>query len=248
MKRSHLNRLPLLLLVMNLFHQHVAAEPVRLMTEEFAPFQYFEDGKLTGISVEIVRALQKEIGSLDSIAVYPWSRGLRLLGRTRNNALFSTARTPERESKYKWVGPLSELRIVFFKKKGNPIDLKSVEEAKRLAKVGVTKNVAAHELLLGLGFTNLDVLESGADEMNIRKLLRGRIDVWPSSYFAGMYSARKMGLEGEIEAIHGVDIMLGQLYMAFNKETDDSVIEKWQSGLDKLRAAGVTDKIMSKYQ
>ena len=218
------------------------------MTEEFQPFQYYEGKKLTGISVEIVTALQAKVGSTDLIAVYPWSRGLRLLGRTKNSALFSTLRTAGREEEYKWVGPLAELRMVFFKKAGSPIQVASIEDAKKLAKVGVTKNVGSHELLLSLGFTNLDVLESGADETNIKKLVRGRIDVWPSSYLAGLHSAKKMGLQGQIEPITNVNIMSGNLYLAFNKDTDDSIIKSWQAGLDELRAHRVVDAIIAKYR
>ena len=225
-----------------------ASEPIRLMTEEFQPFQYYEGDRLTGISVEIVTALQAKVGSTDSMVVYPWSRGLRLLERTKNSALFSTLRTAGREQKYKWVGPLAELSMVFFKKAGSPIQLSSVEDAKKLAKVGVTKNVGAHEVLVGLGFTNLDLLESGADETNIKKLVRGRIDVWPSSYLAGLHSAKKMGLQGKIEAITKVNIMSGHLYLAFNKNTDDSIINSWQAGLDELRGHGVVDAIIAKYR
>jgi polar amino acid transport system substrate-binding protein len=237
------------LLVLCLFcNAGSAAEPIRLMTEEFPPFQYYEGKKLTGVSVEIVRALQGKIGSADSILVYPWTRGLRLLERTSNTALFSTLRTEGREEKYKWVGPLAELRMVFFKKAGSPIELTSVDDAKKLAKVGVSKNVGGHEVLVRLGFTNLDVLESGADETNIKKLVRGRIDAWPSSYLAGLHSAKKMGLQGQIEAITNVNIMSGHLYLAFNKNTDDAIIKSWQAGLDELQTNDVVDTIIAKYR
>ncbi len=225
-----------------------ASEPIRLMTEEFQPFQYYESDRLTGISVEIVTLLQAKIGSTDLIAVYPWSRGLRLLERKKNTALFSTLRTAAREQKYKWVGPLAELRMVFFKKAGSPIQLATVEDAKKLAKVGVTKNVGSHEHLVSLGFTNLEVLESGGDEINIKKLVSGRIDVWPSSYLAGLHSAKKMGLQGQIEAIANVDIISGDLCLAFNKDTDDWIIKSWQAGLDELRGHGVVDAIIAKYR
>ena len=103
-------------------------------------------------------------------------------------------------------------------------------------------------MLVDLGFTNLDVLETGADEGNIIKLIRDRIDLWPTSYFAGLYSAKKMGYEGQIEAIQGVDIMSGHLFMAFNKDTKDAVISRWQGALDQLRSEGAIDKIVKKYQ
>lgn len=232
-------------------HTALAENDIQLMTEEFAPYQYYDDtvkGKpLTGISIEIVKAVQEKVGNTSPIKLVPWSRGLKILNTRKNSALFSTARTPERESKYKWVGPLANLEMVFFKKKGSDVSFTSMEEAKKVGKIGVTKNVATHEILSHKGFTNLDVSQSGADERNLKRLIKGRIDVWPTAYFAGIYSAKKTGVLGQVEAIPNVTILSGHLYIAFNKETDDAIIFKWQSALDQLRSDGVLDKIIARY-
>jgi len=229
----------------------VAGEPVRLMTEEFAPYQFYE-GKgaarsLKGISIEIVRRLQSEVGSQAEIEVLPWSRGLKLLRKHKNAALFSTARTPEREDRYKWVGPLAKLEMVFFKKKGADVRLTSMDEARKLPSIGVTKNVATHEILIAQGFENLDVMQSGADEKNLQRLIKGRVTVWPTGYYAGIYSAKKLKVLDRIEAVEGVKIMSGHLYIAFNKDSDDALIETWQAALDKLRKDGTVERILQAY-
>mgnify|MGYP002712677078 FL=1 len=41
---------------------------------------------------------------------FPWSRLQQLAEKTPGFAVFSLSRTPEREPKYKWVGPLSEIQ------------------------------------------------------------------------------------------------------------------------------------------
>jgi len=229
-----------------------ADESIQLMTEEFPPYQFYEgEGEnrvITGISIEIIKALQKKIGNSDPIKVYPWSRGLKLLAKHKNSALFSTLRTPERESKYKWVGPLAKLEMVFFKRAGSDLGVHSIEDAKKIRKIGVTKNVAGHEIMLNMGFTNLDVLQSGADDKNMKRLIKGRVDVWPTSYYSGIYVARKNGVLDQVEVIKEVSLMSGHLYIAFNKETDDQIIHQWQSALDLLKSDGVTDEIMNKYE
>ncbi|WP_135078991.1 transporter substrate-binding domain-containing protein [Terasakiella sp. SH-1] len=230
-----------------------AKEPLVLMTEEFAPYQFYETDtsghkQIQGISYEIVQAIQERIGNTDAIKVLPWNRALKLLAKKKNSLLFSTARTPERENKYKWIGPLAFLEMVFFKRAGSNITLSSMEDAKKLEKIGVTKNVATHEILVNLGFTNLDVMQSGADEKNLRRLLKKRVDVWPTVYYAGTYSAKKMGVSDQIEVIPNVKIMSGHLYIAANKETDDKIIHQWQSALDILRTEGVIAEIIKKYE
>jgi polar amino acid transport system substrate-binding protein len=156
-------------------------------------------------------------------------------------------RTPERESKYKWVGPLAKLDMVFFTRAGSELDVHSIEDAKKISKIGVTKNVATHEILLNHGFTNLDVLQSGADDKNLKRLLKGRVDSWPTAYYAGIYNARKNGVLDQVEVIKDVSILTGHLYIAFNKETDDQIIHQWQSALDLLKSDGVIDDILNRY-
>ena len=226
--------------------------PIQLMTEEFAPYQFYEgEGEnriLTGISIEIIKVLQEKIGTSGPIKVYPWSRGLKLLGKNRNSALFSTVRTPGRESKYKWVGPLAKLEMVFFTRADSDLDVHSLEDAKNIRKIGVTKNVAGHEMLVNLGFTNLDVMQSGNDDNNLKRLIKGRVDAWPTTYYSGIYVAKKQGVLDQVGVIDGVTIMSGHLYIAFNKEADDMIIHRWQLALDELKSEGVIDGIMSKYE
>ena len=218
------------------------------MTEIFSPYQFKDDidGHLIGISTEIVQAIQKEIGDKSKINIYPWVRGNKILDKKKNTALFSTMRTPSREDKYKWVGPLDHMELVFFKKKSSNITLKSVEDARKVESIGVTKSVANYEILNSMGFKNLDVV-GGNDDKNIKKLLKGRIDLWPSVKAAGLYSAKKIGQAGEIVVVPNVILAEGDLYIAFNKQTDDNTIQKWQKAFDKLKSNGSIDKIKERY-
>ncbi|MBT4287530.1 MAG: transporter substrate-binding domain-containing protein [Deltaproteobacteria bacterium] len=225
-----------------------AEEKINLMAELLPPYQYYNENKvLTGISIEIINKLKTEINSTVPIKIVPWSRGLKITKKKKNSALFSMLKTPDREKLFKWVGPLVEFSVVFFKKKGSPIVLNSVEDAKKIKRIGVTKNVANHEMLMAMGFKNLDVIQSGADEKNIKKLVKGRIDLWPTTYFGGLYNAKRLGYEGQIEPITCFSVFEGHLYLVFNLETADDTVSKWQAALEGLRLNGTLEKIISKY-
>jgi len=224
-----------------------AENKISLTAEVFPPFQYINDGKLIGISVDIVKAIQKEVNSHTKIKAYPWARAVKLTNAKANRALFSMLRTPDREKKYKWVGPLTSMKLVFFKKKGSTIKLESIEDAKKVARVGVTKGVANYEMLKKQGFQNLQVLSGGRDEKNINKLVDGNIDLWPTLLMAGKYNSKRMGLAGEIVPINNVVAFEGDMYIAFNPQTDDNIIQKWQKALDKLKLDGIVDRIKNKY-
>lgn len=243
-----MKKLTLVIVFLFMSNSLIAGETINLMTEILPPFQYYDEKEiLKGISIEIIEELKTELKSEVPIKVYPWSRGLKITKKERNSALFSMLRTPDREKMFKWVGPLVEFSVVFFKKTGSPIVLKSVEDAKKVNKIGVTKNVGNHEMLVTMGFDNLDVLQSGADEKNIRKLVKERIDLWPTTYFGGLYNAKKLGFEGLIEPMPDVPVFQGHLYLVFNIKTADSIVNKWQAALQKLKLNGTLDKIISKY-
>jgi len=180
----------LTLLISILIFSTLNAQNIKLMTEIFPPFQYEQDKKLVGISMEIVKAIQKKIASEDKIKVYSWNRALKILNKKKNTAIFSILRTAQREDKYKWVGPLTSMKLVFFKKKGSLITLKTIEDAKKIRKIGVTKGVANFEILNKQGFKNLDIITSGHDEKNINKLVKGRINLWLSPLMPGLYNTR----------------------------------------------------------
>lgn len=111
----------------------------------------------------------------------------------------------------------------------------------------MTRNVATHEILTNLGFSNLDVVQSGADEKNIKRLVKGRIDAWPTAFYAGVYNARKLGYADQIEVVEGVSLMTGYLYLAFNKDSDKDIVRRWQSTLDQLIEEGAVQRILDKY-
>lgn len=222
--------------------------PIKLMTEIFPPFQYKHKDKVIGISSDIVNAIQKELEVDNEIETHLWSEAKEIIDNHENTALFSMLRTPERESDYKWVGPLSTMKLVFFKKKGSKITLNNIDDAKKIKRIGVTKGVANFEMLSNQGFRNLDVLTDFEDEENIRKLVDGEIDLWPTLLMSGLYNARLQGLAGEIEPIRDVIAFSGDLYIAFNIQTDDKIIQKWQSAFDKLKKEHVIDEIIGRYE
>jgi len=224
------------------------SDKIKLMSEIFSPYQFKDeiDNHLIGISVEIVEAIQNELNDKNKIVIYPWIRANKILDIKENTALFSMLRTKSRENKYKWVGPLDRLEIVFFKKKGSDIILNSIDDARKVKKIGVTKKVANYEILHAKGFKNLDVM-GGNDDKNIKKLLKGRIDLWPYSKVAGLYNAKKIGQAGMIVPLSNVILFSGDLYIAFSKKTDDKIVKKWQNALDKLKMNGSIQKIKDRY-
>ena len=50
------------------------ADTLHFVTEEYAPFNYTKDGKITGIAVEQVEAIAKAAGIDYTLEIMPWAR------------------------------------------------------------------------------------------------------------------------------------------------------------------------------
>jgi len=102
-----------------LFISLLVSGEFKLMSEDLAPFNYVEKGKVVGISSDMVRIVLDRLGYTDeNIEILPWSRALYLLGSTPNAILFSMGYNKDRALKYKFACPLTHYKIHFYKKRG----------------------------------------------------------------------------------------------------------------------------------
>jgi polar amino acid transport system substrate-binding protein len=239
------NRNTLMVFMISLFlgASNASAADFKIMTEEFPPFNYTEDGKLTGLSTDVMSEVTKRIGHSSNFEMLPWARAYGLIQKKDGLILYSMTRTEAREDLFKWVGPVASNKWVFFTKKGSGITVSSLEDAKKVKKIGAYKDDAAETFLKAEGFTNVDsVLD---DIQNVPKLMAGRIDLWIVGELQGIHKAKQKGADDKLEK--ALDVKDTQLYIAFSKNTADEEIAKWQKALDDMKADGTYDEILKKY-
>ncbi|MCR8354495.1 amino acid ABC transporter substrate-binding protein, partial [Pseudomonas aeruginosa] len=88
------------------------AETLVLLTENLVPFNmavnggnYAKNDGISGISTDTVRAAcERAQIECQLILRFPWDRVYQQALSEPGYGVFSTARTPEREDKFKWVG------------------------------------------------------------------------------------------------------------------------------------------------
>ncbi len=220
------------------------AQNLTLLTEELPPLNYTEAGQIKGLSVAIVREILKRVDEPDTIQVVPWARGYKSALEEPNVALFSTARSEEREPLFKWVGPLVRWSYVFYKRRGSPIVLNSLDDARRVGSIATYRDDAREQFLREQGFTNLD--SSPKLVSCARKLLEGRVDLWLDSNLSANQVVRQLGEDPrKIEPVLGVKT--SYLYVAFSQKTDDAVVARWQQALEALYREGVLRRIYAEW-
>ena len=219
-----------------------------LLTENFPPYNMANDGKnfaqennIQGIAVEIVRETFKRAGIGYSMTLrFPWDRIYKLALEKPGYGVFVTARLPEREKLFKWVGPIGPDDWVMLAKADSTLQLNTLDDA-RPYRIGAYKGDAIAEELARQHMNPVLVL---SDKDNARKLVEGQIDVWATGDPAGRYLARQEGVTGLKTVLR---FNSTELFLALNKDTPDAVVERLQTALDQLRKEGVVDDIIGKY-
>ena len=219
-----------------------------LLTENFPPYNMAINGKnfaqednIDGIAVDIIREMFKRAGIPYNLTLrFPWDRIYKLALEKPDYGVFVTARLPERENLFKWVGPIGPDDWVLLGKSDSSISLNSLDDARQY-KVGAYKGDAIAEHLVEKGLEPITALR---DQENAKKLMAGQIDLWATGDPAGRYLAKQEGISG-LKTILRFDS--AELYLALNREVPDEVVHKLQAELDKMRQEGFVDDILNNY-
>ncbi|HMA04825.1 MAG TPA: transporter substrate-binding domain-containing protein [Methanomicrobiales archaeon] len=218
---------------------------LRIVTEDFPPFNYAgPDGKAAGLSTDVVNAILARLNQKAAIEVMPWTGGYQLALSGPRVVLFSTGRTDERETLFKWVGPIAANDYTLYARKGSALQIGSLEAAKKAGLIGVVKDDARYQFLLENRFGN--ILTCDDETGCIRNLTAGTTGLLLGSSLSTPDIARKAGIDpSSLDALYTIRTV--PLYIAFSRDTPDSVIAAWQGALDAMKRDGSFDAILAKY-
>ncbi|MGI9536011.1 MAG: substrate-binding periplasmic protein, partial [Desulfocapsaceae bacterium] len=147
------------------------AAELTILTENLPNLNYLDNGELVGYSVDIVKEIQTRVGSSDEIKVFPWARAYSTALKEENTILFSVTLTAEREDLFKWICPLITKRDILVALKESDLLITSIDDAKQVARIGTIRGDSKEQLLLQLGFKNLEPVSS--EQLNLKKLMLG---------------------------------------------------------------------------
>lgn len=225
---------------------------VKMFTEHYPPYNMkTEDGKLSGLSIELLEAMLKMMQSkqsIDDVVLANWARSYEMAKNNKNSMVFSTTRTDSREDSFKWVGPIAKATVGIIAPKRKNIVIKNVSDLKKY-KIGAVLKDIGETLLLenGVKKSNIDnVAGEKAIDLSFKKMEIDRIDMFVYNTDVAFVNAKLKGYDTDKYEIVYV-LKEGQQYFAFNKDSDEQIIQKWQETLDALKKDGTYKKIHDKY-
>jgi polar amino acid transport system substrate-binding protein len=222
-----------------------AAHALTLVTEENPPFNYTEQGKVVGLSTEIVVELGKRSGIPLQVQSMPWEKGYIAVQRDKETCIYSTVRLDNREQIFFWIGPIATNRWVLIGK-SDFTGVKIVEDARKY-RVGVVARDAKIEFLMSKGVT--DLREVSEDSLNPPRLVLNRddpnrIDLWATS----AYGARRTAARAKVKDLKLV-LTLHEvtLYLACGRNTSSQTVQALTQAFQRATKDGTLKRITGQY-
>lgn len=217
---------------------------LQLLTEEAPPTSYSQNGELHGLAVEVVRQLIERTGDAAHIELLPWTRAYHLAQQQADTAIFSTVRTPEREAKFQWVGPLLIGTTSFYSLKSRNLRFDSLQQAAESGPLAVPKQWYTYETLTAQGFKNLYGVTSSKSMVTMLK--HGRVQLIATEDLTLDAELARGGLRADQVQAH-LPFMRSAYYIAFSRQTDAAVVQRWRRALDAMHQDGSFAEIFRRW-
>ncbi|UUZ51014.1 transporter substrate-binding domain-containing protein [Massilia sp. B-10] len=137
-------------------------------------------------------------------------RALTLAHTQHHTCVFMTTRTPERETWFHWIGPISQADWVLFGRADRHFEIRTLDDARGL-RIGAYNGDVRGEFLKARG---LNVEFAQNDDSNPKKLMLDRIDLWVNSTRSSRAVLARTGLTGKVVPVHTYQLV--KLYLACN--------------------------------
>lgn len=219
-------------------------QKLSILTEEWPPISYEEDGKAQGFAVDVVKEIQAITNDEHTIQVVPWTRGYREVRTEPNVVLFTVIRTKEREKMFTLLGPLGYNEVALYGLEQKNLPVHSLEDAKKLMGIAANDDSLFDSTLRGVGFKNIVLTKDPVQEA--RLLAAGRVDLICNDFMVIEAALKKAGF-GHLRLKRYLLIEKSQFYIAFSKGTSKDVIDRWKKALKQLKKDGSFQKISQKW-
>ena len=223
-----------------------ADKAVSLATLEWEPY-VGEKLRNYGFTSEIVAEAFKRAGYTVEVHFMPWARVLQEVMKGKYDAAYPAYYSKERAKTYILSNSFAEGPLVFCKKKGADISYKTLQDL-RPYRIGVVRGYVNTPEFDAADYLRKDIANS--DELNLRKLLRGRVDLVVIDKFTAQHILSTVIPEG-VDAIEFLEPHLQEkpLYLAVSRKVKghQQIVKDFNHGLKQITEDGMIRNIMKKY-
>ena len=199
------------------------SETLEVVTENWRPYNYQEDGKIKGVSTDIVRKVLDNSGIDYTIHVYPWARAYNMALNKKNVLIYTIIRIPQREKLFKWVCPLGKggETSLYRLKSEKTLNINTLAEAKNHYIV-TNLNSMDHIWLQENGFTKLQI--PSAVENSVKMFFGKRVSLIAFDSAVMEKECVNAGYEPN-DLVKVIPLFKTPPYMALSKQTSDNILQ-----------------------
>lgn len=221
-------------------------QPLRIVSEAWAPYIYEENGELRGLDYDAARIVLQRLGVEAEWQLLPWKRCVVVLEQGQAEAILGIYRSEEREATIIFPSePLSQIELVLFYSKTRPYPFRRLDDLQGL-KVGVSSRYWYSDR--AFGESELFTREPAPDHAaNFGKLLRERVDLAINDRYAGRFLLERMGLGGEIDQ-HPRVVSRDPLYLGLRRSAGlDQLARRFASELRRFKREPAYSLLSTRY-
>ncbi len=228
----------------------VAAKTLEVVTLQYPPFEYLENGKLKGVVVEIVQEVFRRMQQPINISLLPWARSIKMIENGTADAIFTIYKTPEREVFADYSQEILMPQVVsFFVLKDSPVtfdgDLAKLSNYLIGAVWKISYGEIFDEALDNKKIKTINLAYTG--EINIDMLLHKRFDILVSNKYGALYVLKNKGLMDQVKEL-SPEIENVPSYIAFSKKRNlVSIRDKFDEILVEMKKDGTYNRITNSY-
>lgn len=203
-----------------------------------------EKGIVSGLSVDFVKEIQNRVNDTAPIQMIPGPRLIQYSLTKKNFVLFSLSRTKAREHDYHWISLVMRKPLVLFVRKESTVSVKTIDDAKKLKKIGVMHASVTHDFLKGKGFTNLFTVTEHVQ--NLKMLMAGRVD----AIYTGVQNAAILCKDLNIDFSRiepALILQISNSCIAMSKTSDIGTVKAWQNAAQQIKEDGTFDRLARKW-
>lgn len=236
--------------ILFLFCMASNASELTLLTENFPPYNFGSRDNVVGINAELLSTACGIAKVNCTFELLPWQRAFKSASTEPNSGIFSTARTPDREDHFIWVGPLTFGNGCFFRLKSREdIVVTDIDSLKNYT-VGIARGDTYETVLKKMGFQEGKNFLTFAKKHDDSKMFRlGRMDLMIGSSLTLASQLHEAGLNiDDVVPVLAIDnASLGGNFLALNKDSDLAIATSLQNALNLLKQNGKVESIVSRY-
>ncbi|MEJ2794332.1 transporter substrate-binding domain-containing protein [Iodobacter sp. LRB] len=239
--------LTILLFIISAGSAQSAEMRVRIASGEFQPY-LSESLQNEGFISKIIRGAFRQENVTVSIAYYPWKRSYDMVKKGEADLTPYWVKTPERSQLFILSDPIDVVQYGFFHlkdKKITQLDFSNLNNYKVGVSIGYSYGAAFDTARKKQQFI---CDEAPSDEINIKKLIARRIDLFTADKILGQYliSTTLSPKDADKIIFFPKNFAEEPVYLLISKKTPNGaeIADKFNKGLKKLKLSGEYQRIM----